>query len=135
MLRILIPLLGAVLALTGPLSHAEEEAQEPASKSIYVSMHPHFLTNLADGKHFVQIKAQAMVANEETQSALKLHMPAVRHELLMLLGDMQAADLKGVAQKQQFLDNAVAVMREVLIQRQAPAADVEGMFITSMVIQ
>ncbi|MDH3452664.1 MAG: flagellar basal body-associated FliL family protein [Gammaproteobacteria bacterium] len=136
MRKLLVPLLSAAIAFgwysTGTAGGEKEQAETPA---IYVSMHPHFLTNLADGKRFVQIKAQAMVSNEATQSALRLHMPAVRHELLMLLGDMQAADLKGVKQKQLFLDNAVAVMREVLTARQAEATDVEAMFITSMVIQ
>ena len=135
MRQFLVPLLSAILMLAGYQAGASEEGQAAKPPSIYVSMHPHFLTNLADGKHFVQIKAQAMVANEETESALQLHMPAVRHELLMLLGDMQAADLKGVKQKQQFLEHAVEVMRDVLTERQAAAADVEGMFITSMVIQ
>ena len=134
--RLLIPLLSAALALTwfstGVVAGDSDASNQP---KIYVSMHPHFLTNLADGKQFVQIKAQAMVSNEATQSALRLHMPAVRHELLMLLGDMQPADLKGVKQKQLFLDNAVAVMREILTERRAEAADVDGMFITSMVIQ
>lgn len=136
MLKLLVPLLSAAIALTwssSGIAGGDSEGAKPPS--IYVSMHPHFLTNLAGGKKFVQIKAQAMVSNEATQTALRLHMPAVRHELLMLLGDMQAADLKGVKQKQQFLDNAVAVMREVLTTRRAEAADVEGMFITSMVIQ
>lgn len=130
-----IVLLCAALALPWSPVLASGDAEAEKTPGIYVSMHPHFLTNLAGGKQFVQIKAQAMVSNEATQSALRLHMPAVRHELLMLLGDMRAEDLKGVAQKQAFLDNAVAVMRTVLTDRHAEAADVQGMFITSMVIQ
>jgi len=136
MRKLLVPLLSTALALTLYSSGAAGGGSEDAKPaSIYVSMHPHFLTNLADGKKFVQIKAQAMVSNEATQEALRLHMPAVRHELLMLLGDMQATDLSGVERKQLFLDNAVAVMREVLTTRHAEASDVQGMFITSMVIQ
>lgn len=136
MRKLLVPLLCAAVPFgwysSNALGEGDKDTKAPA---IYVSMHPHFLTNLADGKSFVQIKAQAMVSNEATQTALRLHMPAVRHELLMLLGEMKAADLKGVEQKQKFLDSAVAVMREVLTEMQAEAADVEGMFITSMVIQ
>ena len=101
MRKLLVPVL-SVCIVTGWFSSsalgADDQAKPPA---IYVSMHPHFLTNLADGKSFVQIKAQAMVSNEATQTALRLHMPAVRHELLMLLGEMKATDLKGVEQMHQ----------------------------------
>lgn len=134
MARSIAALLGIVLASMLPLAAASEEAQD--KEAIYVSMHPHLLTNLAGGRQFVQMKAQALVNNEDTQQALQLHMPAVRHALLMHLGELRPEELRSVQQKQKFLDDAVAIMREVLDKYAAGVgAGVEGMFITSMVIQ
>ncbi len=118
-------------------AHAAGEAEDGKPTSIYVSMHPHFLTNLAGGRRFVSIKAQALVNNEVTRDALTLHMPAIRHELLMMLAEKGAEDLNGVEQKQAFLDAAAGIMREVLARYadEETGAGVEGMFITSMVIQ
>ena len=74
------PVLFAVLImLPAPLaSHANEGEGLIKSRPIYVSMLPHFLVNLDDGKgeKFMQIKANTLVANADTERALKLHMPA-----------------------------------------------------------
>ena len=99
-------------------------------------MLPHFLVNLDDGQgeKFMQIKANTLVANSDTEKALKLHMPAVRHEILMLLSHLSPEDVRTSDQKEQLRQDITEVIR-VTLRELDNYDDVKGFYITSVVIQ
>ena len=126
-----------VTLLAVPVSMANtEEGGLIKAKPIYVSMLPHFLVNLADGKgeKFMQIKANTLVANSDTEKALKLHMPAVRHEILMTISHLTPDDVRTSDQKEELRENITEIIR-VTLRELSDYDDVKGFYITSVVIQ
>ena len=119
---------------------AEEEKKEGEglfkAKPIYVSMLPHFLVNLADGggQRFMQLKANTLVANKDTEGALKLHMPAVRHSILVKLSGLRADELRSSEQKETMRQDITETIR-VTLRELSDHDDVKGFYITSLVIQ
>ena len=75
MKRVLLVLLGGFALATSAYANTEEGEGLIKAKPIYVSMLPHFLVNLtnSDGQKFMQIKANTLVANKNTEEALKLY--------------------------------------------------------------
>gem|GEM_PF-2488220 len=134
-------LLAAACALamlaSNPLAAEDTEDGMPLlkKKPIYVSMLPHFTVNLqGGGVRFMRLKANTLVANDDTKAALKLHMPAVRHNVLMKLAHLSGADLDSGEEKDALREEIADIIRDTL--REAEAADdVRGFFITSLVIQ
>ena len=113
---------------------AQIDEEEEVTEAMYVSMHPHFLTNLAESRRFVQMKAQTLVSNPDTEAALKLHMPAIRHGILMRISLLTSEELRNAETKQLFLSDSLAIMKKTLEDHGA-AADVEGFFITHLIVQ
>ncbi len=106
------------------------------SKPIFVSMLPHFLVNLADnlGQRFMQLKAKTQVADKATESALKLHMPAVRHYILMKLSHLRPQDIRSSEQKEELRQEITEIIRTTLLAL-ADNQEVKGFYITSLIIQ
>lgn len=133
-LAILIALLGFT-----SFAHAADDAEgDPAKKSkpIYVSMLPHFTVNLAgsNGQKFMRIKANTLVKDKETEAALKLHMPAIRHNVLMKLTHLKPKDVRSAKQKSQLMKDVTDVIRTTLAEL-GENSEVKGFYITSLVTQ
>jgi flagellar FliL protein len=128
-------LLVSVILFNAPL-RAQEATTGIGGNPIYVSMLPHFIVNLATEKpnRFLQLKAQVLVADKDTETALKLHMPAVRHEMIMMLSQLRPEDINSVEQKEQLIEKSLEVVRNTLEKYEA-AANVEGFFVTNLVLQ
>ncbi|MCP4386978.1 MAG: hypothetical protein GY802_01670, partial [Gammaproteobacteria bacterium] len=74
-----------------------EEAEEATSKtSAYVSLGDPMVLNLSGGKRltFLQISADVLISDEDSESTIKTHIPAIRHSLIMLLSEQNAKDIK-----------------------------------------
>ena len=106
------------------------------SKPIYVSMLPHFLVNLADslGQRFMQLKAKTLVGDKATESALKLHMPAVRHYILMKLSHLHTKEIRSSEQKEALRQELTEIIRSTLVVL-SDQQEVKGFYITSLIIQ
>jgi flagellar FliL protein len=141
-MRQLLPFLLSCLLIASGLvttpAAAEDETVDGMplvkKKPIYVSMLPHFTVNLQGGGRFMRLKANTLVANDETKEALNLHMPAVRHNILMKLSHLTAEDFATSAQKDQLREEIAEIIRKTLRDNDE-ADDVRGFFITSLVMQ
>ena len=136
MKRVLLVLLGGFALATAAYANTEEGEGLIKAKPIYVSMLPHFLVNLtnSDGQKFMQIKANTLVANKNTAEALTLHMPAVRHEILLKLTSLSPEDVRTSTQKEALREDITEIIR-VTLRELAEYDDVKGFYITSVVIQ
>jgi len=137
LLSLLLAASAALAALASAPLAAETEDGMPLlkKKPIYVSMLPHFTVNLqGGGVRFMRLKANTLVANDDTKQALKLHMPAVRHNVLMKLAHLSGEDLDSGEDKDALREEIANIIRDTLREAEAPD-DVRGFFITSLVIQ
>ena len=108
-----------MLAL-GHARAAEEEAPAPNS-SAYVSLGDPMVLNLSSTRRltFLQISADVLVSDEDAEETIKLHVPAIRHSLIILLSEQKAADIKSPARREE-------IRQQATLQVQALVADLSG---------
>jgi flagellar FliL protein len=110
-------------------AYAADEAEEAAPKSsAYVSLGDPMVLNLSGGKRltFLQISADVLVADSDAERTIKVHVPAIRHSLIMLLSEQNAKDIKSpVLSEQNAKDIKSPVRREEI--RQQATARVKGL--------
>ena len=128
------------LAISGYFSNAgaAEETPEPV-KAVpgYVSLGDALVLNLSSGTRklsFLQLKADVLVSNEQAIKVVKTHIPAIRHELIMLLSEQTVRDMKTPAKRelvrQQVTENVRIRLAEV-----AESTDVEEVLFSTFLVQ
>lgn len=142
MMRSVIALLLA-LSLIGlsPQTLAEEEKEgeetSPPKKALYLALSPPFVVNLSSGskRRFMQVKAQLMSYDSDIIDAIKHHMPAVRHTMLMLLAHQTAATMYDVQAREALRQQALDDLRKVLDEQAGIKEGLEALYFTDFVIQ
>ncbi len=103
---------------------------------IYVPLHPAFVVNFENQEQvaFLQIDIQIMTYDSNVETALKSHMPAIRNELLLLLGSKQYHEINTREGKRALSQEAIVVMQDVLKDVGEPNS-IEALYFTSFVMQ
>ncbi|MCW9046621.1 MAG: flagellar basal body-associated FliL family protein [Gammaproteobacteria bacterium] len=110
--------------------------QKSKGTPIYVPLHPAFVVNFENQEQvsFLQVDIQIMTYDSSVESALKAHMPAVRNELLLLLGGKQYHEINTREGKRALSQEAIQVMQDVL-KNVGAASSIEALYFTSFVMQ
>lgn len=137
----LFPLLLLILSLTIPgLSFAEEEEEavegEPEKKELaYFLLRPSLVVNIKGrGAKFARIEVQLMTTNKDRIKEIELHVPALRHELLLLLSEETGKKLKTQEGRENFRQQALAAVQQV-IEEQVGENLIDDIFFTSFLVQ
>jgi flagellar FliL protein len=94
---------------------AEEGKESEAESGVkYIEMAPKFTVNLAEPKKYLLINVQLLVEGPKTIEAVKKHMPALRHQLVMLFSGRPSADLQTMEQREALRQETNTVIRETL---------------------
>jgi len=114
---------------------AEEEAAAPKS-SAYVSLGEPMVLNLSGGKRltFLQISADVLISDEDAESTIKTHVPAIRHSLIMLLSEQKAGDIKSPAKREEIRQQATARVKGLMAEL-ADSQDVSDVLFSSILVQ
>ncbi len=91
---------------------AKESEAETGAK--YMEMTPKFTVNLAEPKKFLLINVQLLVEGAAAIASIKKHMPALKHELIMLYSGRPAAELQTMEQREALRQETTKVIRETL---------------------
>ena len=122
--------------IPGPLPAAEDAAEEEqeAVQVEYLKLAPSLVANLQGGARYVRCDVQLMTRSAAAAEKLKLHSPAIRHELLLLLSDQQGSELKRTKGKEKFRKQALKAVQKVMSDLTGkPRAD--DLFFTSFFVQ
>lgn len=123
MQKVLLPLALAILLCFNPAWSADDEEGEEVSKtSAYVSLGGPMVLNLSnDNKRltFLQLKADILVEDSDSEAVIKTHVPAIRHELIVLLSEQNAHDMKSSTKREE-------IRKIASTQIQALIADLTG---------
>lgn len=135
---------GAALYLTGMVGGADDagaEAGESAlprapEPAIYVDLDPPFTVNLKGKSRatYLQVAIQLLTRDPKVEEAVKAHRPAIRNELVLLLGDRTSQQLKDRAGKEQLQQDVLESVRSVLKEATGKAG-VENVLFTTFVMQ
>jgi len=118
------------------LSAEDEEA--PAKKvPAYVSLGKSMVLNLATNSKrltFLQLKVDVLVVDDDAKEVVTANIPAIRHQLIVLLSEQKALDMKTPSKRNDIRKIATEQVKE-LMSELANNDGVEDVLFTSFLIQ
>ena len=95
---------------------AAEEEEVAAKSSAYVSLGDPMVLNLSGGKRltFLQISADVLIGDADAESTIKMHVPAIRHSLIMLLSEQKASDIKSPSKREEIRQQATTRVKGLI---------------------
>lgn len=121
-----------------PAFSADEEAAAPAKKTpAFVSLGKPMVLNLTTkGKRlrFLQLEASVLVRDEEAKQAVEANIPALRHQLIILLSEQSAEDMKTPSKRNDIRKIVTERVTETLDDLTGNK-DVDDVLFTSFLIQ
>lgn len=134
-----------ILALSAPALADDEETdgngeEEAVTETFtdYVEMTPPFVTHVGEPSEspaYLKAEVSLRVGTETARAAIETHMPRLRHELVMLLGEQSDLDTLASTEGQKAVrQEALNRLNEVLADQQTGEEIVDVLF-TSFVIQ
>lgn len=131
-------LIAVMLFAVQPVCWAADEEQAPVEAiPDYVSLGDAMVLNLSSGNRqlsFLQLKADVLVNNDDAKDAVKAHIPAIRHQLIVLLSEQTVTDMKTPVKREQVRQQATQNVRDVMEQL-ANNKDVEEVLFSTFLVQ
>lgn len=112
-MRLLVVILSFLLMSVAAANEGAKESEAEAGVK-YIEMTPKFTVNLAEPKKFLLINVQLLVEGAGAIEAVKKHMPALRHELIMLYSGRPSEQLQTMEQREALRQETTAVIRKTL---------------------
>ena len=136
--RLLGALLIVVVALVAaPTSApAASEAEEPAQAG-YLKLHPDFIVNLrsAGKPRILLATVQVMSRDAVTLEGASHHLPALRHQMLLLLGEQVYPDIRDAEAQRALQGVALEALNGVLASEMGSSHALEGVYFTNFIIE
>ena len=132
MLLCLLPLLAQ--------AKSAEKAEEGGPGSEYIEMQPAFVVNFGTTGRIGYLKTDVSLrVSAQAAGAVELHMPALRHELIMLLSGQSAEALASPEQREALRLAALEAVRRVIAAAAGDAgaaeSGVKDLLFTSFILQ
>ncbi|MGB5327643.1 MAG: flagellar basal body-associated FliL family protein [Gammaproteobacteria bacterium] len=124
-----------ILLLGFTQARAAEEEAAPTT-SAYVSLGDPMVLNLSGTKRltFLQISADVLVSDADAEETIKLHVPAIRHSLIMLLSEQKAGDIKSPTKREEIRQQATAQVQSLMVALSG-SSDVSDILFSSILVQ
>lgn len=130
--RIMLPLLLLLLPCLATASDEEENPLPPVMS--YYQILPSLVANLASGGHYVRCDIQLMTEDQSLLEDFRLHDPAIRHILLMLLSEQDGDQIKSIEGKEALRKKAIEQIR-ALIKKETGKEGPQALFFTTFFVQ
>lgn len=140
MQKVLIPLALLISISLSSAWAAEEEAEGEeviVKTSAYVSLGKSMVLNLSTNSRrltFLQLEADVLIEDDSAEDIIKTHIPAIRHELIVLLSEQNAKDMKSPIKREEIRKIATAKVQE-LITGLTGNKDIADILFTSFLVQ
>jgi flagellar protein FliL len=143
----------AALKMMGPENKNTEAAavvEVKAAPAIYLEMSPNFTINFSvkGRQRFLQATISLLYRDPALEPLIKLHMPAIRNGLVMMLSSKNFEDLQSQQGKDAMRAEALGIVQDILMKEQealaaksegdkgaAPVGKVEQVLFTNFVMQ
>ncbi|MGZ5008062.1 MAG: flagellar basal body-associated FliL family protein [Methylobacter sp.] len=112
-MRLLIVVLSLLFMSAAVANEGAKESEAEVGVK-YMEMTPKFTVNLAEPKKYLLVDVQLLVEGPNTIAAVKKHMPALRHELIMLYSGRPSESLQTMEQREALRQETTEVIRKTL---------------------
>jgi flagellar FliL protein len=144
MIRIGILLLALMLSPALPAEehgggHGGKAEGEPTGPVIdYVVFEPSVVVNLQGQRRYLRADVQLLVEGQENINRIKLHMPALRHTLILLFSNRDPDVLAQVEEREKLRAGALEEINKVLEELAGDAGGADGLkdlFFSNFLVQ
>lgn len=135
--RAIVLLLITLISPTLPALAADEEKDEEQQEAVTISYHqikPSLVANLASGGKYIRCDIQLMTKDDAFLEDLKLHDPAIRHTLLLLLSEQDGKTIKTPEGKEALRKKALSQVNS-LMKEQTGKNALQALFFTTFFVQ
>ena len=139
-LALIAATVGGTMYLLGgkaePADAKAEKAAKVAAPPVYTPLEPPFVVNFEDDGtiRFLQISVEVSSRDPKVAEAIKLHMPAIRDQLIMLFSDVDYATLSSREGKDALRAKALDTVKDIL-KAQGSSSRIQGLYFTNFVMQ
>jgi len=98
----------------GTIFAADEDADAEEKEISYVELKPSIISNLTGGPEYIRADIQLMTEYASALEDIKLHMPAIRHSVLMLIAGEDGNKLKSREGKEGLRADSLAAVQKTL---------------------
>jgi flagellar FliL protein len=98
---------------------------KPSVGPAYLEITPKFVVNLLEGKKYLAINVQLLIDGAPTEAAIKKHMPAIKHELIMLFSDRSLDSLQTMEQREALRQEAITTIHNTINKAEGVDPDAE----------
>ncbi len=92
----------------------------------YLEIAPKFVVNLLEPKKYLSINVQLFIDGAATEGAIKKHMPAIKHELIMLFSDRSIDSLQTMEQREAMRQQAIEIIHKTIDKAEGVEETEEG---------
>ncbi|CAA9892915.1 Flagellar protein FliL [Candidatus Methylobacter favarea] len=128
-MRLLVLLLGIIFIPA--LAVAEEKPSGAAIE--YLQMSPKFTVNLEEPGKYLMINVQLLVEGADAVEKVKKHLPALRHELIMLYSGRSMETLQAPQQREALRQETFKAFKRVL-EKYENSDGFKGVFFTEFLV-
>ncbi|MBA1330403.1 flagellar basal body protein FliL [Candidatus Endoriftia persephone str. Guaymas] len=114
-----------------PLKAGEDGS---SSSVLYYEISPSLVANLAKGGKYIRCDVQLMTKDEDFLEQMRLHGPAIRHELLLLLSEQDGKVIKTSQGKEQLRKQALESVSRVM-KKIAGSDSVQALYFTTYYVK
>lgn len=113
-----------------------EEGGDESLPAIYIPVDPAFVVNFASqGKaRFLQVTVEVMTREPEMPDKIKLHMPVIRNNLMLLFSNQTYDGVSTLEGKETLREEALEAVQQIL-EEETGDPGVEAVYFTSFVMQ
>jgi flagellar FliL protein len=129
-------ILCAIILLLGFTQARAAEDEPTPTSSAYVSLGDPMVLNLSGTSRltFLQISADVLVSDSDAEETIKLHVPAIRHSLIMLLSEQKASDIKSPDKREEIRRQATVQVQSLMVDLSG-SNDVSDILFSSILVQ
>jgi len=109
-----VMMLFTLLLISVSVSAQEEKKAEEGPVIEYLEFTPKFTVNLAEPRKYLMVNVQILAEGAETVEKIKKHMPALRHELIMLFSGRPSDQLQTMEQREALRQETIVTVRKAL---------------------
>ena len=127
-----------MLLIGGQAWSADDEEEEVVkTESVYISLGSPLVLNLSSKRSrntYLQLTADVLVKDSGSEELIKTHIPAMRHQLIVLLSEQPARDMKSPAKREEVRKIALAQIQE-LVADLSNNKDISDVLFSSFLVQ